>query len=254
MSNLYKQEIYCETESAWVNTWKDTDTPITVCPNNNTHTVISSSVHILETREINTVKVEEETTPVGSNPTGGHFGVTTVGINCLASQTSTADKSFDWPVSMLSIKFMTDQQHIGDVINMDIAPNTIIGVLTATASINDTTLTVNSTVLDNAFIGTVVRLINGTNSSEIGYAKKIDKTTSNIWLTQPLTQSFAIGSYYAMSIRMMNNYNIGVGGSYDFGSSKIGGSYVPTGIRGFAKYTNNSTFDKQFNFIVEYLY
>lgn len=46
MADLYKYKIYCETESAWVTKWAEEE--LTVCPNNNTHTVTSGSVSIIE--------------------------------------------------------------------------------------------------------------------------------------------------------------------------------------------------------------
>ena len=44
--DLYKYRVYCETESAWAETWGEE--PVLVCPNNNGHTVTSGSVTIIE--------------------------------------------------------------------------------------------------------------------------------------------------------------------------------------------------------------
>jgi hypothetical protein len=46
MSDLYKYRLYCSTEDEYVNTWRE-DIP-TVCPNNNTHTIISGSIVIVD--------------------------------------------------------------------------------------------------------------------------------------------------------------------------------------------------------------
>lgn len=46
MSNLYKYQIYCETESSWVSKWDEIE--ISVCPNNNGHTVTSGSVSVID--------------------------------------------------------------------------------------------------------------------------------------------------------------------------------------------------------------
>ena len=45
MVDLYKYKVYCETESAWVTAWLENG--LTVCPNNNTHTISSGSISVI---------------------------------------------------------------------------------------------------------------------------------------------------------------------------------------------------------------
>ena len=46
MPDLYKYKLYCNTESAWVTTWRETIP--TVCPNNEGHTIVSGSIAIID--------------------------------------------------------------------------------------------------------------------------------------------------------------------------------------------------------------
>lgn len=60
MADLFKYQIYCETESQWVTQWAEDE--ITTCPNNNTHTVTSGSVSIIDQR------LEEGPSDFGGRP------------------------------------------------------------------------------------------------------------------------------------------------------------------------------------------
>jgi len=46
---LSKYRVWCEDESAYFETWLETDP--TTCPNNNTHTITTSKTSIIESRE-----------------------------------------------------------------------------------------------------------------------------------------------------------------------------------------------------------
>lgn len=46
MTDLYKYRVYCDTESQYVTTWMEAE--LTVCPNNNTHTITSGSITIID--------------------------------------------------------------------------------------------------------------------------------------------------------------------------------------------------------------
>ncbi|MCK5603408.1 hypothetical protein KAR91_16100 [Candidatus Pacearchaeota archaeon] len=73
MADLFKYRIYCNTESAYVTGWYETEP--TVCPNNNTHNIDSTSVVIIEQ------KLDEGPTDVSGKPrvhqTSRRLGTTT---------------------------------------------------------------------------------------------------------------------------------------------------------------------------------
>jgi len=48
MTDVYKYRLYCETEDLWVETWAE-NTP-QYCPNNNTHTIVSGSITIIDSK------------------------------------------------------------------------------------------------------------------------------------------------------------------------------------------------------------
>lgn len=124
MTTINHYRIYCNTESAWVEGY-GISVP-TVCYNNNGHTVNANSVQELLSVSENTVTVNEN-----SAGTGGHYGTTTMVISASANQVSSGSISWPFPVSALSVEFITTSAHEGDCINMSIGKDTITGSITA---------------------------------------------------------------------------------------------------------------------------
>lgn len=93
-----------------------------------------------------TFKVEEESTK-----TGGNFGIMSVQITAGPSSTATLDVSWPFPISALSMKYLTEVDHKDDTLTMIIAPDTIIGGITA-----DITGTPSNWVAQNYVIGDIV--------------------------------------------------------------------------------------------------
>lgn len=58
-SNLYKYQIYCETDSKWEYVWRDS--PPSICPVNNNHTVNSDTVSVVESINKNDISYGDGT-------------------------------------------------------------------------------------------------------------------------------------------------------------------------------------------------
>ena len=65
MSDLYKYRIYCETESTYAYIWAETEP--TVCPNNNTHTIDSGSITIIEQQLDDELRMSDGRSIVSAN-------------------------------------------------------------------------------------------------------------------------------------------------------------------------------------------
>jgi len=126
MSTYYEYRIRCTTDNKfeyWV--LKDTDAAPTTCPKNTTHTVDTTLTSIVNTIADNIVTVKEE-----SIATGGNFSSTTVTINAIKNTTTAKTISWPYHISVLSVDFITGQEHKGDIINVAIGKDTTIGSLT----------------------------------------------------------------------------------------------------------------------------
>lgn len=128
MTTLYKYRIYCTTEGKYEYQWSES-VP-TTCPTNTAHTIDATKITIVDSLDPNEVKIQEEATP-----TGGHFQIATMKVNALKNATSMATLSWPYPISALSMRYVSSGDantgHKGDIINVIVGKNTIIGAIGA---------------------------------------------------------------------------------------------------------------------------
>lgn len=117
-------------------------------------------------------------------------------------------------------------------------------------------LSVTSTVIENTSTGYYINLYDDTNTDDMQRVISIDKTNNKIYVEMNLTNSFNYSTTYVrQTMYLMKNFIIGESGSYNFGSSKIKGSYVPANTIITISYENKSSTDiKNIVGRLEYLY
>jgi len=252
MTTLCKYRIYCNTEDIWVEKW-DTAS-ITVCPNNNGHTVNINSIQELDCISENTVAIKEESTN-----TGGFFCASTVILDIpsgATGATTVINHSLPFNRSNLVAKIKTNSTAIGDKLDFLVNPNTTLGTITSNVVSGTATLPVSQTVMDNLQIGFFVNVTDGTINNDLG--RCIDKNTeSNTIVTEYNTANGFTAStptYVQMTLKIIHDYEIGEPGDYEIGSSKIGGSYVPKSTMMKIIYTNNNGQAKRLPVHYEFLY
>lgn len=281
MTTVKHYRIYCTTEASFQYVWSTTAP--TVCPNNNTHTVDTSSITVVETISSNIVKVQEE---FGRN-TGGRFGALTVRIDAVKNATTTKDCIWPIPISALSVRFVLTSIHEGDFLSIIVSPDTIIGNITSnvtaeatwvsqnyvvddvvlysnktykcildTVSNEDPTNTtyweyvplvinVSQTVIDNVVIGIYLGLFDGVQNNNLGRIIAIDTTNLTVSMEYANTDTFSALSptYVRMTLTMFQDFELGPPGNYPIGDSAIGGSYIPANTIVRASYNNQSLID-----------
>lgn len=127
MTTVYKWRVKCTTDNQDEYIWAETEP--TVCPTNTAHSIDSAKTAIVDKVESNQVSIKEESTP-----TGEHFGCTSLVLNCPTGSTSSGSISWPFPVSALSVEFVSTSDHENDVINMCIGKDTTVGSITANVS------------------------------------------------------------------------------------------------------------------------
>ena len=249
MTTVYYWRIKCETDNKYEYIWAE-ETP-DKCPTNTAHTINTGTIASIDKREPNLMEIKEE-----SVSTGGHFQCITKTINTDASSTSTSNYTWPHPISVLAVYLVTTSVHEGDVVDLTVAPDTTIGVLTADASIGATTLTVSQTVIDNTAVGFWLKLNDGVNQDDLGRVLSVDVVAKTITVENALTHNFATAtpSYLIQTVYMMKDYEIGPPWEYVVGESKIGGSYVPANTNIRVVYTNNGLVSKKLVAKIEFLY
>lgn len=256
MTTLTKYRIYCNTEGGWVEQWSETE--LTVCPNNNGHTINPDSLQEMDTISDNHVTIQEEHIELGVTATGGHFGCRSVVVGVSsANEIEYTDVSHPFSIGLMTAQFTTEESMRGDCLEIIVAPDTIIGAITENVDIGVTkTFGVSSTVLDNIELGFLVGLFNGVNREAMGECVDIDITNSKITTSKYLTTnnfSAASPTYVEMGVQMAA-IEAGPPRNFQLGMNSIGASHLlpNTIIRGV--YHNRSGTVKNFNFYYEYFY
>ena len=93
---LYKWRVFCVTDNKYEYVWLDENQgQPTVCPVNTAHTINASLNRIVEVRNPDVIELKEEDTP-----TGGHYALGTLIIDCPANQITTQTFTFPFPINV----------------------------------------------------------------------------------------------------------------------------------------------------------
>lgn len=200
---LYKYRVFCNTDNQEKYVWSETEP--TVCPENNTHSINLTKTRVVDIREANSVILQEE-----SVPTGGRFACKTLKVTALANQTTSESVYFPFPISALSISFTTVDVHKGNVVDMGVNKDKIIGAITSPVSPAATWVLQNYVIGDKVLytdtIGTrVYTCILGTVNQEIPTNKAYWILGYELNVTPTVTQYTEIGFYLKLDNLSQND-------------------------------------------------
>lgn len=253
MTTVIQYRVYCNTEAVYYETWNTSDP--SVCPNNSAHGIDpDKTVELMDISE-EAVKIKEETSAEGT--TGGHFQASSIGFNATANSVTTADFSYPTAIGPLSIEYVTTDDHEGDLLTVQVAPQTIIGAITSNVEANSKVAFMSSTVHDNSFVGAFLELTDGVQLNDIGRIISMHSANGMVEFETATSNTFVYTSptYVRQSIHMIHNLEFGPAHRHVHGESKIGASYIPANTTIRVKYTNNSANnDKRFVANIEKLY
>jgi len=249
MSEINKYRLYCVTEGANVEGWGETIP--TFCYNNNTHTISTSSITMIDTVSSNIVQIKEETVI-----TGGRYRTNTYSLYIAAGVDVVSSMTFSQPfnTSLLLIVFRTKDEHEGDIINANGGPNAVVGALMSAVSEGMRNISVPQITMENVFVGCTIDLFDGVNNDNLGKVITVDYANNELGMEIATSNFFNVGSLIRRSIHTVEDYEIGPAGIYKFGENKISGMYFPAnaGIR--FDYTNKSNVQKKLVLQVDILY
>lgn len=253
MSVIHNWKYWCETESTWVYKWSINQP--TTCPNNNTHTITSDPLKIFKYGTISetTAEIKEEYIPTAKlfQTTQKKWSIpASTGVHILPYDTKV------YPVNVLSASFVSRDEHTGDKIDVVVGHKTIVGVITADVSSSDTVINVNSTVLENSYLGEEIYLFDGVNTDNLGVIVAKDQGAGTITVNIAATQGFLAASptYVQKSNYFVKDFEIGFPWKYEAGEDKIGASYVPAGTVIEFHYDNRTGTAKDFYAQYNYLH
>jgi hypothetical protein len=142
----FKHKIFCTTENKWVERITDSQSGLTTCPNNNTHSVNATSSTIVSFLSNNVVKIQEE-----------NVNADTEGFYAIRGRSFEVPGNSEYydaflpriPFSILRGNIKSHEDLEGDVINAYVLPQTsnLVGYATADIHDGDTVIHVSMTVL-----------------------------------------------------------------------------------------------------------
>jgi hypothetical protein len=237
---LNNWRMFCETEDTIVQWWLPVTTPQpTQCPTNSAHTILPNSTFINNVQATNEVVIKE-----CNNPNiGGNFRATGFSITAAASSSITSSVSWPWPVCLFTATFNTSEDLLGDRLQADLAPNTVIGALSANCAAAATTISVSAAIIAIVNIGYLISLSDGTNTDNLGAVLAIDSVNNILTVQTPTVHAFgaATPTYVQMTIRFVENFIIGHAGPHQIGGTMIGGTSLPANTAIVITYTNTSS-------------
>lgn len=250
MSSLWRIE--CLTDGRYEYT--DSAIEPTVCPVNVLHSVgVIKKIGDTDVITIsNAIEIQEEKVA-----TGGHIQMSS---RCMEITGSPAIQYMDFTIpvniNVISMAYTSTADHTGDMIEVEIAPNTTIGVIGAPVSVDDVLITVSPTVIENLKLGYWVYLTDGVNFNDLGRCLNINTDTSQITVEEPAINVFSPLSptYVQMTIKMVHEWHFGPPQSIRLGSDKLGSSFIPANTQVRLAYHNQTGSSKNFIAFSEYLY
>ena len=195
-----------------------------------------------------------------NNKTGGHFlakGLEhEVPVGEIGEITS-SDFSFPYDVALLDFEYIPDLSMEGDRISIVIAPDTVVGAISANVSVGETVIPVTSTVIENIDIGYLVSVTDGTELDNLGVVINKNQIDSTITVSNPLVNSYlaTTPTYVRMGVQIVESLRLnGTNAAVAVGSAKIGGSYLSANTVIRVLYENVTGTAKIFSGVVEVLY
>lgn len=241
-TTVYQYRIYCNEESQFVLTW-DTTTP-TLCPNDHANrSNIDSSKTIVDSVSKDNLQVNE--------PYNGYFKVESIIVNVPAMSPSGEyihDMTWDYDIILWNADIMPVADMIDDQLNVIAGPETTVGTLTASASVNDTILTVTAGIVSNPAItrGVNVVIDDGVNKHDGGVITNIDVDNSQITIQTPLAYAYAIGTLVKVSVFVIEDMLINYSGQLvSIGKKGFQGKPIAAGTTLRVLYKNNNGLSKK---------
>ena len=247
MSVVNKYRCFCVDEQKQVWTW-NTPGAVVTCPNNASHILDLTSKTIVDTVASAEVTIREENIPTGGNfrSQGIHFDVPATESNV------TQDYTFPYPIAILALFLKAEDNYAGDTLDIYVGYETIAGVTVQEVISGSSNITVSDA--QYAKLGYEVSLITSDHQTKENLGEVVNVTGNTITAASSASTTYPPGSYMALHVRTVKDFEFGSSCLHTIGSSKIGATYIPTGRTVHVVYKNNNGQAKRVRGYIEYLY
>lgn len=239
MDHLSKWQVYCSTEGTTVETWR-AFTPAK-CPNDPRHVLDLTQTQKLDDAPLmlneDVVAQRVVMDAKAYSGTNGFYQCKGYSFDVPAGQVvSQHDIVMPFTSCQYGLTICGDQANEGDMFDIIIAPDTMIGVLLSGASNGDTKIYPNKTVIQHAVPGFHLTIGDQSNCVVTG----VSAASNCVELLDPLSNAPAysgvyVNAYIAKDIKICGTQEIALG----YGS--MGGKNLAKGTIVRTVYTNNSS-------------
>lgn len=246
---LNNYRIFCITENKFITIWSDTK-PIT-CSNNSLDTIDLNSITIIDTISSNDVNI------IQSSPgsSGDNYRVQAFSMTIPANSQTIKDMKWNYPVNVMTVNFCIGSDHVNDLIDGYIAPDTTIGAITKNISQGDSIIHVSPTIFTYLNIGYLITVTNGSQKVNLGECIQLNPTDMTIKCINSANAPILAGAYVQMTIHNIANFIICEPANVvSLATKHLVSTPLPAGIIARLVYTNNSNTDKTFCYYCELLY
>jgi hypothetical protein len=183
------------------------------------------------------------------NETNGHYKTKGFTFTTGASGITEYIISFPYQVELLAGTCDFQYAELGDYVDFDVAPDTLIGItMTEGVSGNDV-LTVNDTARDNTGNGYYLEIGNYTYQ-----VVRTEELENPVYFHPPFKENIPAYTPIFQTIRMVESLYAVHGRTVEIGANKIGASFIPRGVPIKIKYFSVSNTPKQIFFTLDLLY
>lgn len=253
---LNSYSVYCITENTTVYSYGYQEAPPTVCPHDNTHTIDTNTIQV-----INTYQIPSYIRVIDRSETGGNvlaYGVTaTFGTTTPGTVQEFEVTSLPMTVRILNLSINPGEENLYDCFSMFGAPNTEVGALTATLNSGSNTIQVNDTAYANTSIGYKIGITGGGNNESFPFVTGKETLAGPIYqltLSSNAVNTYASGSLVDISIPRIINYHITSNNPIVIADKAPGTSLTPPNMSAKFYYTNNDGKAKILNIVFDVFY
>jgi len=244
---VYLYKVYVTSEAVFKTIWSQIEP--TEGPKG--EVIDTTKTSIIDQVSSSSFRVEE--------PTSNYYRVFFFPVDIPASTPGTishTDISFPMDILLWITELRINDKLLDDEINIVVAPDSAIGILTADALINDNTIQVSSTVIENVFGGVNITINDGVNIFDCGMVTNIDNATNTLTIEKPLIYDYlAIDApVILLNIIVVQNLIIDKVENIVIGEKGFRGKPIPANMILRIFHKNNDGLEKKYYWRIEYYY
>lgn len=250
---LSSYKVFCVTENIDVYTYGYQEAPPTVCPHNNTHTINTSTIAV-----VNTYTIPGNFILTDTSGTNGNSVVYGLNSEFQGSSPGTLEEStinaLPYNVKVSTITINPGPENYFDVVSIYMPHNVTIGSLASGVSPGSYTIAVDGPTYSSVNVGYLLKLTEGSTTEEFQTVIGKNSLTQELTLSSPTVNSYSAAAVVSMSIPRIVDLLLNSSSRITLGSRGFNPFLLSSGSAGIIRYLNNDGRYKQLNMVMEFYY